>query len=86
MIRNFDEKLSITMIINSILFTILQQILDFIVCQIFLFRRGGEEKEGLFIHNPMCNIPGSYLCCQKIQFSSYKALYTVALFLVLQNL
>lgn len=88
MICIFDEKLSTTQVINStgILFTICNIFGFYSLSNIFI-KKGWEEKDGLFIHNPVCNIPESYLCCQKIPFFSfYKALYTVALFLVLQNL
>lgn len=85
MIRNFDEKLSVTPI-QIIYYSRYATDFEFYSLSDILIQRGWEEREGLFIHNPMCNIPGSDLCCQKIPFSFYKALYTVALFLVLQNL
>lgn len=94
MICNFDEKLSVTPIqiiyypryATDFEFYSLSDILIQRGLSDILIQRGWEEREGLFIHNPMCNIPGSDLCCQKIPFSFYKALYTVALFSVLQNL
>lgn len=62
----------------------LQHILDFIVCQIFLFRRGGRRiiNDGLFIHNPMCNIP-RYL---KVILAAKRYLFFLAIKLFIQLL
>lgn len=48
MICIFDEKLSTTQVIKQYRYFIhdLQHILDFIVCQIFSFRRGGRRMMG----------------------------------------